>query len=204
MKEGQLKAYINEFEELVEQLGLTQANLTTTQAFMAGLTTPLQDRVNSQPIYRYCVARARAIQEDQMQHVVAEALRARQQQRKRLIDHIQKKHKPVPDEEPSAKLPTALAQHPAAIDHSDQPGKKTTVVPDELLAERQHPVTEAIRMKRQRPMSTEYPGQPEDKSTTTHSNKSSTKKQRTAYDPPIEEQPAKGQKGPNIVPTEES
>jgi hypothetical protein len=80
MKEGQLKAYINEFEELAEQLGLTQANPMMTQAFMAGLTTSLQDRVNSQPVYGYRVARARAIQEDQTQHAVAEALRARQRQ----------------------------------------------------------------------------------------------------------------------------
>jgi hypothetical protein len=80
MKEGQLKTYINEFEKLAEQLGLTQSNPMTTQAFMAGLTTPLQDRVNSQPVYGYRVARARAIQEDQTQHAVAEALRIRQQQ----------------------------------------------------------------------------------------------------------------------------
>jgi hypothetical protein len=59
MKEGQLKTYINEFEELVEQLGLTQANPMTTQAFMAGLTTPLQDQINSQPIYGYRVCHVR-------------------------------------------------------------------------------------------------------------------------------------------------
>jgi hypothetical protein len=80
MKEGQLKTYINEFEKLAEQLGLTQANPMTTQAFITGLTTPLQDRVNSQPIYGYRVARGRAIQEDRTQHTIAEALRARQRQ----------------------------------------------------------------------------------------------------------------------------
>jgi hypothetical protein len=81
MQEGHLKAYINEFEKLAEQLGLTQANPMTTQAFITGLTTPLQDRVNSQPVYGYRTTRARAIQEDQAQHAVAEALRARQRQR---------------------------------------------------------------------------------------------------------------------------
>jgi hypothetical protein len=136
MKEGQLKTYINEFEKLAEQLGLTQANPITTQAFIAGLTTPLQDRVNSQPIYGYHVARARAVQEDQIQHTIAEALRVRQQQRQRLIDRIQRRHEPIQDEGPSKRSPTALVQCPSAI---DQPGDQTAVVSDEVPVRRQHP-----------------------------------------------------------------
>jgi ribosomal protein S15P/S13E len=91
MKEGQLKTYIKEFEKLAEQTGLAQANPTTTQTFVAGLTMPLQEQTLSQPIYRYRVARARAIQEDQKQHAVAEALLTRRQQRERLITLLQKK-----------------------------------------------------------------------------------------------------------------
>jgi hypothetical protein len=81
MKEGQLKAYIDKFKKLAEQTGLTQANPMTTQTFVAGLMTPLQDQINSQPIYGYPATRACAIQEDQEQHAVAKALHARQQQR---------------------------------------------------------------------------------------------------------------------------
>jgi hypothetical protein len=145
MKEGQLKTYINEFEKLAEQLGLTQANPMTTQAFIAGLTTPLQDRVNSQPIYGYRVARAHAIQEDQTQHTVAEALRARQRQRQRLIDRIQRRHEPIQDEEPSKGSPTTLVQLPSAIDQLEN---QTAVASDKIPVRKQHPVTEALRMKR--------------------------------------------------------
>jgi hypothetical protein len=74
MKEGQLKTYIRDFESLAEQTGLVPANPTTTQIFVAGLTKPLQEKTTSSPIYRYRVARARAIQEDQNQHAVAEIL----------------------------------------------------------------------------------------------------------------------------------
>jgi hypothetical protein len=74
MKEGQLKVYINKFENLTEQIGLTQANPATTQTFVAGFTAPLQERILSQPIYGYRVTRVHAIQEDQEQHIVAEAL----------------------------------------------------------------------------------------------------------------------------------
>jgi hypothetical protein len=147
MEEGQLRAYINKFEELAEQIGLAQADPTTTHTFISGLTTSLQDRINSQPIYGYRVARARAIQEDQKQYTVLEALHARQQQRQRLIDRIQRRHEPVKDEGPSAESPTVLAQRPLATDHSDQPGEQTTVVPDEAPVEKQHPVIEAIRTK---------------------------------------------------------
>jgi hypothetical protein len=38
MDKGQLKTYINKFEELAEQIGLTPADPTTTQTFVAGLT----------------------------------------------------------------------------------------------------------------------------------------------------------------------
>jgi hypothetical protein len=146
MKEGQLKAYINKFEELAEQIGLTQADPTTTHTFISGLTTSLQDRINSQPIYGYRVARARAIQEDQKQYTVLEALRTRQQQRQRLIDHIRKRHEPVQNEEAS-KLPTAPVQRPLIADHPNQSKDQTTVVPDEPPVEKQHPITVAIRTK---------------------------------------------------------
>jgi hypothetical protein len=204
MKEGQLKAYINEFEELAEQLGLTQANPMTTQAFMAGLTTSLQDQVNSQPIYGYRVARARAIQEDQAQHAVAEALRARQRQRQRLIDRIQRRHEPVQDEEPSTKSPTTLAQRPSALDHSDQPRNLTAVIPDKTPVENQHPITEAIRTKRGRPTSTEYSSQPEDGSTIINPDESVIKKQRMMDHPLVEEQVTEEQEKHNTVPREES
>jgi hypothetical protein len=164
MEEGQLKAYINKFEELAEQIGLAQTDPTTTHTFISGLTTSLQDRINSQPIYGYRVARARAIQEDQKQYTVLETLRARQQQRQRLIDRIRGRHEPVQDEGPSAKIPAVLAQHPFAIDRSDQSGDQTTVVPDEAPIEKQHPITVAVRTKRERPVSTEYSSQPEGES----------------------------------------
>jgi hypothetical protein len=200
MEEGQLKAYINKFEELAEQIGLVQANPMTTQAFMIGLTTSLQDRVNSQPVYGYRVARARAIQEDQTQHAVAEVLRARQQQRQRLIDRIQRRHEPAQDEGPSKGSPITLMQHPSTI---DQPEDQTVVAPNKVLTDKQHPVTEAIRTKRGRPASTEYPSQSEDGSTIINPNRPSAKKQRMADDPPIEEQPTEEQEGSNIAPAAE-
>jgi hypothetical protein len=177
MEEGQLKAYIDKFEKLAEQLGLTQANPTMTQTFIAGLTTPLQDRINSQPIYGYRVARARAIQEDQTQHTIAEALRARQRQRQRLINRIQRRHELIQDEEPSKRFPTTAVQRPSVIDHSDLPKDQTVAVSDEIPVEKQHPVTEAIRTKRGRPASAEYSSQPEDGSTIIIPNGSITKKQ---------------------------
>jgi hypothetical protein len=146
MKEGELKAYIDKFEKLAEQLGLTQANPMTTQAFMAGLTTPLQDWVNSQPVYGYRTTRARAIQEDQTQHAVAEALRARQQKRKRLIDRIQKRHEPTQEEESLAKSPTIPIEQLTTVDYSKN---KEAVISDKSSAEEQHPVTDAIRTKQQ-------------------------------------------------------
>jgi hypothetical protein len=76
MEEGQLKAYINKFEGLAEQIGLGQADPMTTYTFISGLTASLQDRINSQPIYGYRVAKARAIQENQKQYTILEALRA--------------------------------------------------------------------------------------------------------------------------------
>jgi hypothetical protein len=203
MKEGQLKAYIDKFEKLAEQLGLTQANPMTTQAFITGLTTPLQDRVNLQPIYGYRVARARAIQEDQEQHAVAKALRARQQQRERLISLLQKRHEPTQEEESPPRTPTISVEHPVTIDRFNQPRNEQTVISNKPLIERQHPVTEALRTKRRRPTSTEYSSPPEDRSTTIYSNEPSTKKQRTTDKPPIEEQPAEGQEESNIVPAEE-
>jgi hypothetical protein len=56
MKEGQLKVYINEFEELAEQIGLAQADPATTHTFITGLTMSLQGRISSQPIYGYRIA----------------------------------------------------------------------------------------------------------------------------------------------------
>jgi hypothetical protein len=192
MEEGQLKAYIDKFEELAEQTGLTQANPITTHTFIKGLTASLQNRINAQPIYGYRVARARALQEDQKYHAVAEALRARQQQRQRLIDRIQRRHEPVQDDEPRAKSPTSPTQPPM-----------TANIPSEAPVERQHPVTEAIRTKRQRPTSAEYPSQPEDEPTATNPNNSLNKRQRMTGDLPIEEQPAKKQEEPNVIPREE-
>jgi hypothetical protein len=105
MNEGQLKTYINEFEKLAKQIGLTPANPTTTQIFIAGLTTRLQERITLQPIYGYRIARARAIQEDQELHAVAKALRVRQQQREQLISLLRKRHEPAQEEEPPTKTP---------------------------------------------------------------------------------------------------
>jgi hypothetical protein len=204
MEDGRLKTYIDKFEELAEQAGLAQTNPITTQTFLKGLTTSLQDRVSSQPIYGYRVARARALQEDQKYHAVAEALRARQQQRQRLIDRIQRRHEPIQDEGPSKRSPTTLVQRPSVIDHSDQPKDQMVAVPSEVPVEEQHPVTEAIRTKRGRPASTEYSSQPEDGSTTIDPSKPSAKKQRMADDPPIKEQPAEEQERPNNVSAEES
>jgi hypothetical protein len=192
MEDGRLKVYIDKFEELAKQTGLTQANPTTTQAFIKGLTTSLQDRISSQPIYGYRIARARALQEDQKYHAVAEALCARRQQRQRLIDRIQRRHEPVQDDEPRAKPPTPPTQ-PSV----------TTIIPSEVPVEKQYSVTEAIRTKRQRPTSVEYSSQPEDELTTTDPNKSLVKRQRMTDDLPIEEQPARRQEEPNVVPREE-
>jgi hypothetical protein len=202
MEEGQLRAYINKFEELAEQIGLTQADPTTTYTFISGLTASLQDRVNSQPIYGYRVARARAIQEDQKQHTVLEALRVRQQQRQRLIDRIRKRHEPVQDEGPSTKLPTTPVQRPLAIDHPNPPRDQITVVPDASV-EKQHPVTVAIRTKRERPVSAEYSSQPEDESTNINSSESTAKRQRITECLPIEEQTAKEQEKHNTAPRDE-
>jgi hypothetical protein len=192
MEEGQLKAYINKFEELAEQIGLNQADPATTHAFVTGLTTSLQNRINSQPIYGYRVARARAIQEDQTRHAVAETLRARQQQRQRLINRIRRRHEPIQDEGPLKKSPADSIPRLTTI---DPPEDQTVAVSDEVPVKEQHPITEAIRTKRGRPASTEYSSKPEDGST--------TKRQRMVDDSPIEEQPAEEQEGPNIVPTEE-
>jgi hypothetical protein len=94
-------------------------------------------------------------------------------------------------------------EYPVAIDHFDQPKNEQTVTSNKPLVERQHPITEALHMKRRRPTSAEYSSQPEDGSTTIYSNEPSTKKQWTTDNPPIEEQPAEGQERSNIVPTEE-
>jgi DNA repair exonuclease SbcCD ATPase subunit len=205
MEEGQLKAYINKFEELAEQIGLAQADPTTTHTFISGLTVSLQDRINSQPIYGYRVARARAIQEDQKQYTVLEALRTRQQQRQRLIDRIRKRHEPVQDEEPSIKLPTAPVQRLSAIDHdhSDQPKDQMTTVPNEAPVEKQRPVTKAIRMKRDRPMSAEYPSQPENNPTIVNRNEPVVKRQRMTEHFPIEERVAEEQEKHDTIPREE-
>jgi hypothetical protein len=138
MEEGQLKAYINEFESLAEQTGLTQANPTTAQTFIAGLTMPLQEQTTLQSVYGYCVARARAIQENQKQHAVAETLRARRQQRERLITLLQKRREPTQEEESLADLPAAPRKRPAAVDYLDQPKSKlTTITSDEPSTKRQ-------------------------------------------------------------------
>jgi hypothetical protein len=200
MEEGQLKTYIKKFEELAEQIGLGQADPATTHAFVTGLTTSLQNRISTQPIYGYRVARARAIQEDRTQHAIAEALRTRRQQRQLLIDRIKRRHEPIQDEGPLKKSPVVLMPSPSAI---NQPEGQTVVVSDEVPVRKQHPVTETLRMKRRRPASAEYPSPQEDESTPTPSNKPSTKKQRMADDPPIKEQPEE-QEGLNNVPTEES
>jgi hypothetical protein len=201
MEEGQLRTYINKFEELAEQAGFAQADPATTHTFITGLTTSLQDRVNSQPIYGYHVARARAIQEDQKQYTVLEALRARQQQRQRLIDRIRKRHEPVQDEGPSTRFPTIPVQCPLAIDHSNQPRDQTTVIP-EAPVEKQHPITVAIRTKRERPVSAEYSSQPEDESTAINPSESIAKRQRMTEHLPVKEM-AKEQGKHNTAPKEE-
>jgi hypothetical protein len=151
MEEGQLKTYIDKFKELAEQIGLTPVNPTTTQTFIAGLTTRLQERITLQPIYRYRVARACAIQEDQEQHAVAKALRARQQQREQLISLLRKRHKPAQEEESPTRTPTVPEEHPVTIDHSDQPeDERTTTTSDEIPVNKQHAVAEALCMEQQR------------------------------------------------------
>jgi hypothetical protein len=209
MDEGQLKKYINEFEKLAEQIGLTPANPTTTQTFVAGLTTRLQERVTLQPIYGYRIARARAIQEDQEQHAIAKALRARQQQRRQLIDLLRKRHELAQEDELPTRIPVVPEEHPVTIDHPDQlENERTTTTSDEIPVNKQHAVTEALRMKQlrkerliampqeehrsvqkeetrstppiKRPVAADYFNHPEDESATTNLEEPLTKKQRIA------------------------
>jgi hypothetical protein len=151
MEEGQLLTYINKFEKLAEQIGLTQANPTTTQTFVAGLTTQLQEQITLQPINGYRVARARVIQEDQEQHAVAKALRARQQQRERLISLLRKRYEPAQEEELPTRTPAAPEEHSVTIDHSNQlEDERTTTTSDEIPVNKQHAIAEALHMEQQR------------------------------------------------------
>jgi hypothetical protein len=87
--------------------------------------------------------------------------------------------------------------------HSDQPGDQTAIILDEAPIEKQHPVTEAICTKQERPVSAEYSSQPEDKSTITNPNESVAKKQRMTDHPPVEEQVIEEQKRHSTAPREE-
>src|SRR6267142_108799 len=57
----EVKTYINEFEKLAEQAGLTATNPDTTYLFMKGLTNPIRTSICKKPIYGYRMARAYAL-----------------------------------------------------------------------------------------------------------------------------------------------
>src|SRR6267142_1482675 len=56
MEELKIKPYINEFEKLAEQAGLTTTNPDTMYLFIKGLTTSIQNNICKKPIYGYCMA----------------------------------------------------------------------------------------------------------------------------------------------------
>jgi len=57
----EIKIYIDKFEKLAEQAGLTAANPDTTYLFMKGLTTSIRSNICKKPIYGYRMARAYAL-----------------------------------------------------------------------------------------------------------------------------------------------
>src|SRR6266850_7696166 len=61
MQRLEIKTYIDEFEKLAEQAGLTATNPDTTHLFMKGLTTPVRTSICKKPIYGYHMARAYAL-----------------------------------------------------------------------------------------------------------------------------------------------
>jgi len=61
MEELKIKPYINKFEKLAEQAGLTVTNPDTMYLFIKGLTTSIQNNICKKPIYGYCMARAYAL-----------------------------------------------------------------------------------------------------------------------------------------------
>jgi len=61
MQRFEIKAYVDEFEKLAEQAGLTATNPDTTHLFMKGLTTSVRTSICKKPIYGYRMARAYAL-----------------------------------------------------------------------------------------------------------------------------------------------
>ena len=61
MQRLEIKTYVDEFEKLAEQAGLTATNPDTTHLFMKGLTTLVRTSICKKPIYGYRMVRAYAL-----------------------------------------------------------------------------------------------------------------------------------------------
>jgi len=108
MQRLEIKTYVDEFEKLAEQAGLTATNPDTTHLFLKGLTIPVQTSICKKPIYGYCMARAYALD-----NVLVT----------RMALHLLRSQNPTPSKELKGPTPETK-KRPLAADYMDEPPAK--------------------------------------------------------------------------------